>query len=82
MKTNEGVEVQLHEFLILAVDGGECSTSRPSRFTPRVKAPGAHWIEGRVGPRAFLDAVVNTKIIPAPNGNRIPALQAVAQSLY
>jgi len=32
--------------------------SRPGDFTPRVGAPGTHW----VGPRAVLDTVVKRKI--------------------
>jgi hypothetical protein len=39
-------------YLILALDGGELSASRPGRFTPRERAPGVHWIGGWVGPRA------------------------------
>jgi len=50
MKTYRGVEVQLHAFLTSALDGGEWSVSRPGRFTPRKRAPGAHWIGGWVGP--------------------------------
>jgi hypothetical protein len=42
----------------LALGGGEWSASRPSRFTPRERAPGTPWIGGWVGPRAVLDAVV------------------------
>jgi hypothetical protein len=34
MKTYRGVEVSLHVFLILALDGGEWSASRPGRFIP------------------------------------------------
>jgi hypothetical protein len=32
--------------LILALVGGEWSTSRPGHFTPRERAPGTHWIGG------------------------------------
>jgi hypothetical protein len=45
-----------------ALDGGEWSASRPSRFTPREKAPGTHWIGSWVGPRAVLNTVVKRKI--------------------
>jgi hypothetical protein len=48
--------------LTSALDGGEWLASRPGRFTPREKAPGTHWIGGWVGPRAFLDAVVEVSI--------------------
>jgi hypothetical protein len=40
------------------LDEGECSASRLGRFTPEKKAPCIHCIEGWVGPRAGLDAVV------------------------
>jgi hypothetical protein len=52
-----GVEVQLHSFFDLGTRW-ELSASRHGRFTPRKRAPGAHWIGGWVGPRAVLDAVV------------------------
>jgi hypothetical protein len=42
--------------LISAIDGVECSASRPGRFTP-----GTHWIRGWVGPRAGLDNVKKKK---------------------
>jgi hypothetical protein len=41
--------------LILVLDGGEWSASRPGRFTSQDRAPGTHWIGGWVGPRAVLD---------------------------
>jgi hypothetical protein len=52
--------------LTSAVDGGEWSTSRPGRFTPRERAPGTHWVGGWVGPRAVLDVVVKRKILAPP----------------
>jgi hypothetical protein len=55
----------LHAFLTSALDGGEWSASWPSRFTPRERASGIHWIGGWMGPRAVLDAVVMRKI-PSP----------------
>jgi hypothetical protein len=39
--------------LISALDGGECSVSRPGRFTPKERAPGTHWIGGWVGPKQY-----------------------------
>jgi len=51
--------------LTSAIDGGEWTASRSSRFTTRERAPGTHWIRGWVGPRACLDAVVKRKI-PSP----------------
>jgi hypothetical protein len=62
MKAYWVMEVQLHIFLTLTVDGGEWSASRPGRFTPREKPPGIHWVGGWVGPRASFDAVVKRKI--------------------
>jgi hypothetical protein len=38
MKMYWGVEVQLHEFLTSALDGGEWSASFPNIFTPRKRA--------------------------------------------
>jgi hypothetical protein len=48
--------------LTSALDGSEWWASYTGRFTPRVKAPGTHWIGGWVGPRAVLDTVVKRKI--------------------
>jgi hypothetical protein len=81
MKTHWGVEIQLHGFLTSNLEGGEWSASRPGRFIPRERAPGAHWIGGWVGPRAVLDAVVKRKI-PSPHREsnpRTPIIQPVAQ---
>jgi hypothetical protein len=67
--------------LISALDWGEWSASRPGRFTPRERAPGAHWIGGCVGPRAVLDAVVKREI-PSPrreSNPRTTIVQPVAQ---
>jgi hypothetical protein len=49
--------------LTSAIDGGEWSASRLSRFTPRERDPGTHWIGGWVSPRAGLEAVVKGKIL-------------------
>jgi hypothetical protein len=48
--------------LILALDGGEWSASRPRRFTPRERASGNHWIGGWVDSRGCLDMVLKRKI--------------------
>ena len=45
MKTYRGVEVQLHSFLISALDGGETPTALPPRQNPLT-----HYIRGQVGP--------------------------------
>jgi hypothetical protein len=39
----------------------------PGRFVPRERATGTHWIGGRVGPRAGLDAEGKIKF-PVPVG--------------
>jgi hypothetical protein len=81
-----GSEGRAPTFLTSALDGGEWLASRPGCFTPGEKSPGTpatHWIGGCVGPRAGLDAVVKRKwAISAPAGNRTPAVQPVALSLY
>jgi hypothetical protein len=51
-------------FLTLALDGGESSASRAGRFTPKEITPSTHWTGSWVGPRASLDAMENTKILP------------------
>jgi hypothetical protein len=43
-KSYGGVEVQLHIFLILVLDGGEWSASHFGRFIPRKSGLGTHWI--------------------------------------
>jgi hypothetical protein len=55
MKTYEGVDVEIHVFLTLALVGGEYSASRSGHFTPREKVPGTRWIGGWVDLIAGLD---------------------------
>jgi hypothetical protein len=57
MKAYGGMDIYTHVFLTSAQVGGEWSASRPSRFTPGIRAPGTHWIGDWVGPRAGLDDV-------------------------
>jgi hypothetical protein len=57
MKAYGGVDVYTHVFLTSALVGGECSASRPGRFTSVKRAPGTHWIGGWVDPRAGLDDI-------------------------
>jgi hypothetical protein len=59
------VDVWLHTFLTLALDGGEWSASHPGCFTPRERDPGTNWIGGWLGPRVGLDMVVKRNI-PSP----------------
>jgi hypothetical protein len=56
--------------------------SRPGRFTPERGAPITHWRGGWVDLRFDLDVVAERKKAPAPAGNRIPLVQAVACSLH
>jgi hypothetical protein len=49
-------------FLISALDGGEWSPSRTSRFTPRKTAPCAYYMGGWVGHKTGLD-VMEKRII-------------------
>jgi hypothetical protein len=44
--------------LISALDGGQCSASRPGRFTPQGKSPWYPLDRNLGGPQGFLDAVV------------------------
>jgi len=62
MKIYGRVKVQCYAFVTLALVGGEQSASCFGRFSLRVRVPGAHWMEGWVGPIAILDTVM----IPAP----------------
>jgi hypothetical protein len=61
MKAYRGVEVLLHTFLALGLDGDEWSASLSDRFAPRERAHGTHFIGGWVGPRAILDMVAKWK---------------------
>jgi len=55
-----GVEIQLHLFLTLVLDGGKCSTSCPSPVTCG-KEPQYPWIGGWVGPRDSLEVLKRKK---------------------
>jgi hypothetical protein len=50
---------QRYSYAILdsALDEGDWSNSRPSRYTHGKRAPRIHWIGGRVDPIAGLEAV-------------------------
>jgi hypothetical protein len=69
-----GVDIQTHIFLTLALAGGELSTSRPGRFTPRERAPRTHWIGGWVDPRAGLGDLEKRNSLPT--GTRTPTPQS------
>jgi hypothetical protein len=66
------------KFLTSALDGKEWSVSRPGHFIPGERAPCAHWMGGRTGPRAGLDAVELRDKFLASAGNRSPTIQPVA----
>jgi len=75
MKIYGEVEVQLHIFLTLALDGGEWLASCPVHFTTRESTPGVHWIGGWGGSRVSLDMVEkrrNPLIAPAGNQTLVP----------
>jgi hypothetical protein len=70
-------------FLTSTLDGGEWSASRPASFTPVERAPGIHWIGGRVDPRAGLDDVEKRKFLTVP-GLELQSISrsACSHSLY
>jgi hypothetical protein len=83
MKAYEGVDVQIHNFLTLALVAGEWSASRLGRFTPEERALDTHWIGGWVGPRAGLDDMEKRKFLTLPQLKLQPlGRPARSQSLY
>jgi hypothetical protein len=59
------------------------SASPPGRFTPGERAPGTHWIGGRVDPRASLDHVEKRKFLTLQGFELRPlGRPASSQSLY
>jgi hypothetical protein len=78
-----GMDVSIHISLASALAGDEWSASRPGCFTPRERAPGTHWIGGRVGPRAGLDDVEEIKFLTLPGLELWPlGRPACSQSIY
>jgi hypothetical protein len=76
MKVHWGVEVQLHQFLTSALDGGEWSASRPGRFSLRERNPDTHWSLG--GPQGWSvhdGEQKNSQTLPALE---LPTIQPVA----
>jgi hypothetical protein len=74
MKTYGGEELQLHEFLISVLDGGECSASRTAALCPE-RVFGTHWLGGSVSPRAGSDAVARRRY-PSPYRESSPGRPA------
>jgi hypothetical protein len=63
---NQGMEVEKHAFLILAVVGGEWSASCPGHLVSRERAPGTFWIGGWVGPSVGMYTLVAKEKNPCP----------------
>jgi hypothetical protein len=83
MKAYGGVYVYIHIFLTLELAGGEWSASRPSRITPKERAPGTHWIGSWEDPRTGLDDVEKKKFLALPGLDLRPlGHPARSQSLY
>jgi hypothetical protein len=83
MKAYGEVDVQMDILLTLALAGGEWSASRPGRFTPGQRAPGAHWIGGWVDLRAGLDDLEKRKFLTLLGLELRPlGRPARSQSLY
>jgi hypothetical protein len=68
--------------LILALAGGEWSTSLPGRFNPGERAPGTHWTGGWVHPRAGLDDVKRKFLILPGLELREPSVVQAVDSRY
>jgi hypothetical protein len=83
VKAYGGVDVWIQIFLTSALAGGEWSASRPGRFTPGERAPGAHLIGGWMNPRAGLEDLERKKFFTLP-GLELRSLgrPASSQSLY
>jgi hypothetical protein len=64
MKTYGRMEVQLHAFLTLALDGGMWLVSHPGCFTPGERAAGIDWTGSQMGSTAGLEVVA--KNLPLP----------------
>jgi len=58
----EGVAVQLHSFLTLALDTGKWSALARRSFYFQERAPGTNWTGGWVDPRTGLGTLDKTKI--------------------
>jgi hypothetical protein len=83
MKVYVGVNIQIHIFVTLALDGGEWSTPCPCHFNPGERASSTHCIEGWTSPRADLHDVKKRKFLTLPRLElRTLCRPARSQSLY
>jgi hypothetical protein len=82
MKTQEGVNLDTHVFVISALVGGEWSSSRPGRFTRGERALGTHWIGGWANPRACLDDVQKRNFWTIPGLEIRPSVVQSVVSCY
>jgi hypothetical protein len=83
VKTYGVVGVQTRVFFTSVLDVGEWAASRPGRITPGKRAPGAHWSEGWVGPRAGLADMEKRKFLTLTGLELRPlGRPAYSQSLY
>jgi hypothetical protein len=74
----EGIYIYIHISLTSTLLGGEWSSSRLGRFTPR-----SHWIGRYVSREAGLDDVEKRRILTLPEPELRPLCRAVSkQSLY
>lgn len=64
--------------LITALSGSDYQASRSSRSAPGGSIPGAHWLRGRLSPRASLHVGVKGKI-PSCAGNQTSVVQPIAR---
>jgi hypothetical protein len=73
------MEVYLHAFLTSRVGWGKWSASRPSRVTPRERAPGTQWIRSWVDPTARSGHGGKEKNSKLLQGLELPIIQPVVQ---
>jgi hypothetical protein len=83
MPTYGGVDACIHIFFTSALTGGECSASRPCRFTPDERTCGIHWIGGWGGPQSRYGRRGEEQILPLLGLElHVLALPACRQSVY